>query len=184
MAKDGGRRAARFILEKHPELFTDNLIEAHPPIKAYMPKVKVTSKAASLELLANYIEGCNVQDSIEVYKMLEEKGEKVPVKAMQRLLEITAYYNEGEEMQEDFNLTAGLLDQKVNWSAGGLAEKLCQGICEAEGVTEEDRMKAKAVLMCGLSKHKQFSKAKKIFEELKPKLPDSRQVFKHHSRPA
>ena len=119
-----------------------------------MPKIKIDPKHASRELLLSYIEGCNVQDSIEVYKILEEKGEKLPINIQQQLLEMVAYYNEGEEMQEDFNFTAGLYDEKQTsqWNAGGLAEKLCQNICndEENEVSDEDKVKAEAVLMCGL----------------------------------
>jgi hypothetical protein len=61
MSKDGGRRAARFVLDNHAELFEKNLIEAEPPIKNFMPKLKITEEKASLELLQSYISGYNVQ---------------------------------------------------------------------------------------------------------------------------
>jgi hypothetical protein len=54
MSKEGGKKAARYVLDHHPELFLNNLIEAQPPIKAFMPKSIITEKNASLELVNNY----------------------------------------------------------------------------------------------------------------------------------
>ena len=58
MSKLSGKRAARFILDQHPELFENNLIEMDPPIKAFMPTAAaLTEDNASLALLDTYIAG-------------------------------------------------------------------------------------------------------------------------------
>ena len=81
---------SRYILDNHPELFEKNLIEMVPKIKRYMPRVKVTAKNACPELLMNYIQSSNVVQSVETYKLLEEKGDAdmVDTSLKQRLLEL------------------------------------------------------------------------------------------------
>ena len=54
MSKEGGKKAARYVLDHHPKLFVKNLIEAQPPIKAFMPKSIITEKNASLDLVISY----------------------------------------------------------------------------------------------------------------------------------
>ena len=88
MSKEGGRKAARYILDKHPELFEKNLIEAQPPIKAFMPKSNISEKSASTELLQTYIEGFDVSGSTEVYEILKKKGIDVDLATKQKLLEL------------------------------------------------------------------------------------------------
>ena len=77
-------------MDNHPELFEKNLIEMVPKIKRYMPRVKVTAKNACPELLMNYIQSSNVVQSVETYKLLEEKGDAdmVDTSLKQRLLEL------------------------------------------------------------------------------------------------
>ena len=75
-------------MDNHPELFEKNLIEMVPKIKRYMPRVKVTAKNACPELLMNYIQSSNVVQSVETYKLLEEKGDAVDTSLKQKLLEL------------------------------------------------------------------------------------------------
>jgi pentatricopeptide repeat domain-containing protein 3 len=42
LSKQGGKRAARYVLNQHPELFNKNLIEMDPVIKRLLPKIKIT----------------------------------------------------------------------------------------------------------------------------------------------
>lgn len=93
LAKDSGRKAARYILDQHPELFTKNLIEMVPKIKRYMPRVQVTLKSANLELLENYVQSFNVAQAVETFKFLEEKGEadQVDTTIKQKLLELVRF---------------------------------------------------------------------------------------------
>ena len=51
LSKLGGKEAARFVLNQHPDLFQDNLIEMQPKIKAFMPKLIITEKNATIDLL-------------------------------------------------------------------------------------------------------------------------------------
>ena len=88
MSKEGGRKAARYILNKHPEIFDKNLIEAQPAIKAFMPKSTISDKSSSVELLQTYIEGFDVAGSIEVYEWLKKKQIDVDLPTKQRLLEL------------------------------------------------------------------------------------------------
>ena len=71
MSKHGGKRAAQFVISKHPELFENNLIEMFPKIKMLTPKAKITKKNATLELLESLIEACNVTDALQTYDILK-----------------------------------------------------------------------------------------------------------------
>jgi hypothetical protein len=69
MSKEGGRKAARYVLDHHPELFLNNLIEAQPPIKAFMPKSLITEKNASLDLVINYF--IVIILILQIYKIIQ-----------------------------------------------------------------------------------------------------------------
>lgn len=53
LAKESGRKAARFIMSQHPELFDHNRIEAEPPITAIQPRYAYNRDNVTVELLDN-----------------------------------------------------------------------------------------------------------------------------------
>ena len=77
LAKHGGKRAARFVLNQHPDLFNKNLIEMQPQIKALLPKMTITRKNANPTLLESLIEACNVTDAKIVYDMLTKDNVEI-----------------------------------------------------------------------------------------------------------
>lgn len=161
LAKEGGRKAARYIFDKHPELFEKNLIEMHPQIKAFMPKMKFDEEKANEELLEVYLQGFNLKDAVDVYKALEKKGVAIKEETTMRLLQMLAFHNEEEPLGEDHNLTAGMPKVEVNpWVNGGLAEKIYS---KMDPITPE----ARATILCGMARHRQFQRGLKMYEECK-----------------
>ena len=102
-------------------------IEAQPPIKSFMPKVTITDKNASVELLNNHIEWFDVTGSIEVYEALKRKKVDVDIETKQKLLELICYHNEAPEMEENYNETAGIVKGDLNlWLDGNMVEQVYQ----------------------------------------------------------
>lgn len=158
LAKDSGRQAARFILNRHPELFEKNLIDMEPKIKRYMPRATVTQKNANIELLENYIHCSNVLQATETYKFLEEKGQTdgIDISLKQSLLELICYHNELAEMDEDsFRELWGWASVGTNdaHEGTGFAEQLSLEITTNEDADQKAKMKAKVALACGHSRH-------------------------------
>lgn len=160
MSKDGGRRAARFVLDTHPELFEKNLIEVQPPIKSFMPKIKISDKNASLELLQSYIEGFDVKGSIEIYEYLKKKKTSVDIATKQRLLELISYHNEKEEISDNHNEAAGIAKiRPEHWLEGNMAEQIYQDITGDVNATADDKTKANLSILCGMAKHRKRKEA-------------------------
>ena len=59
---------SRYVVDHHPELFDKNLIEAQPPIKAFMPRAIMYKRKANEELLKVLIEGTNVVDAAACFR--------------------------------------------------------------------------------------------------------------------
>ena len=53
LSKESGRKAAKFIMNQHPDLFEHNRIEADPPATAFQPRVRYNRDNVTLELLQN-----------------------------------------------------------------------------------------------------------------------------------
>lgn len=161
MSKEGGRRSARYILDKHPELFEKNLIEMEPPIKAFMPRLMYSEKKASEEMLRVFLAGHNVKDSVKVYRALEKRGEKVGAETRQALLEVLCFHNEEEAIEEDFNLISGVTEwreEAVQWKVGGLAEEI---------YAEEPTPQARSALLCAMAKYSKFERGWELYQECK-----------------
>ena len=105
-------------MANHPDLFEHNRIEAEPASKAFTPRHAYNKDNVTLELLENLgdfdifwsfpkfffipfsVSSFQVQDSITVYSLLVEKKKKIPSNLRQNLLELVAYYNESEAIED------------------------------------------------------------------------------------
>ena len=119
LSKLGGKEAARFVLNQHPDLFQDNLIEMQPKIKAFLPKMSITHKNATVDLLETLVQGCNVKDAITTFKLLKERKVDIGHELQQNYLEMLCFHNSGEEeeMPENYNEFKGWNpDVDVKWN--------------------------------------------------------------------
>ena len=64
-----------------------------------------------------------VQDSITVYNLLKEKKKiKIPGELYQSLLELVAFYNEGEALEEG-DVTRGIVQSDIQWFGDGFVAR-------------------------------------------------------------
>ncbi|TRY70872.1 hypothetical protein TCAL_02901 [Tigriopus californicus] len=147
LSKEGGRQAARFVRDNHPELFNDNLIEHEPQIKAFMPKAIFQENQASVESLKVFIAGYNVTEAWQTYEALDAAGQKIDNETLQALLELVSYYNGDPATVENYNEIAGLFytEEITPWDGKCKAELLAQKM-------EPLSLESKMALMAGSAK--------------------------------
>ena len=170
LAKQGGKRAARYMIEKNAELFNNNLIEMQPVIKKYLPKLQITKKNSTLELLETLIQGCNVMDAKQVYEILtKEKNVEISIELKQAYLELLSYHNsddqEVEENANEFKVIFGITPDK--WKTGAEADMIANEIIESEGLKSEAAHQARLSLMYGRSKFNDHHGVLQIYDEIK-----------------
>lgn len=160
LSKEAGRKAARYVLDKHPDLFEHNRISAEPPITAFQPRAAYNRDNVTLELLDNLVNSFQVSDSVQVFKLLEEKGKVVPVELKRNLLELVAFYNE-EDAEEDGSETQGMLSHTIQgnskWKVGGLADQLYSSGGQS---TPQDRL----AMLVGLARYDKHRAAQMLAE--------------------
>ena len=92
-----------------------------------MPKLVISEKNSSVELLNSHIEGFDVSGSIEIFEMLKRKKVNLDIATKQKLLELVCYHNEMPEMTENYNEIAGISKVSPNvWLEGNMAEQIYQ----------------------------------------------------------
>jgi hypothetical protein len=92
-----------------------------------MPKLTISEKNASVELLNSHIEGFDVSGSIEIFEMLKRKKVSLDIETKQKLLELVCYHNEMPEIEETHNVIAGIPQElPIVWLEGNMAEKIYQ----------------------------------------------------------
>ena len=167
-AKAGGRRAARYIFEKHPELFSNNRIEMEPPIKKFMPTDRFTKEGSNEELLRVYMEGNDLDRATKVYEAMVERGKEVSNGTKEELLQMLAFNNHVQPISEDAKMVAEFQkSEPLPWESGCLAEKIYSGM---DPITPA----ARVALLCGYASFRDSRQAQKMAEECRAngiKLP-------------
>lgn len=159
LSKESGRKAARYIMNQHPDLFEQNRIEAEPPITAFQPRAKYNRDNVTVELLDNLVNSFQVQDSIDVFTLLKIKGKDIPTDLKQGLLELVAFHNESEP-EEEGRESRGILKEQKHWKAEGFVEQEYSSGGEA---TEGERV----TMLVGLGRHGGGQKVWQMYEECK-----------------
>lgn len=157
LAKESGRNAARYIAERHPDLFNKNRIHAEPPITAFQPRAQLNIDNVTPELLENYVSNLQVEDATTVYSLLKEKKKLISSETEQALLELLAYNAEEEELTKENKTSKGMLPNSTKWATGGLAEKLYSKLKTPE---------ARLTMLLGTAKFGQFSRSAQLWEEM------------------
>lgn len=91
LAKNAGKKAARWVRNEHPELFTQVISE--PPVMSYMPSTPITAETANEDLLFQTICDGKVSDAIKIYELMQEKNVDVAQDLQLSLLELLCFYN-------------------------------------------------------------------------------------------
>ena len=160
LAKEAGKKSARYILNKHPDLFHHNRIYAEPPITAFQPRAAYNRDNVTVELLDNLISSYQVTDAINVYGILKEKRKEVSEELRQKLLELVAFHNEEETEEEGNEARGALKPDPPQWKTGGLAEQLYS----EGGAASPD---ARLALLLGYAKFGNKKGAIQMWEECK-----------------
>jgi len=160
LAKEAGRKSARYILNKHPDLFHHNRIYAEPPITAFQPRAAYNRDNVTLELLDNLISSYQVTDAINVYAILKEKKKEVSENLRQNLLELVAFHNEEDAEEEGYEARGAVKAEPPQWKTGGLAEQLY-----SEGGVASPQ--ARLALLLGYAKYGNKKGALQMWEECK-----------------
>eukprot|EP00095_Tigriopus_kingsejongensis_P007685 maker-scaffold1144_size59710-snap-gene-0.12 protein:Tk07685 transcript:maker-scaffold1144_size59710-snap-gene-0.12-mRNA-1 annotation:"GF11198" len=165
MAKQGGKSAARYVLDRHPELFNQNLIESVPKIQEFMPRAIFDESQANVELLKTFVAGHNVEEATQTYMALLEKGETIDSETLQSFLELLAFNNGGEAKAENHMEYAGAIRKKKDdpstmWPRNGLVERLA---AKMDPMTPETRL----ALLLGADKYFAGKRANEMIRECK-----------------
>lgn len=166
LAKESGKKAAKYFLEKYPDLFENN--PAQPNIEAFLPPEEITADSEVTEMtLVNCIKDYDVINSINAYNNLMKKGTEISQETRQLLLELLCFYN-GQEPLPDEYLETRWLKQKSDsenkklWRKDNLADKIFDEMKEKDS-------KAYCTLIQGLCKYYQSNRAYNLYEEMKEK---------------
>ncbi|XP_067127711.1 small ribosomal subunit protein mS39 [Centruroides vittatus] len=166
LAKESGKKAARFFLEKYPDSFENN--PAQPVIEAFIAPEKITEDTEVTEImLINCIKQYEVNNSITVYNNLKRKGIEVSQESEQLLLELLCFYNGQEPPPEEY-LESQWLQRKGDsetrrlWRQDNLADQIFNDMKEKDA-------KAYCAFIQGLCKYYQANRAYSLYEEMREK---------------
>ncbi|XP_066943721.1 small ribosomal subunit protein mS39 [Macrobrachium rosenbergii] len=168
LSKESGRKAARWILNTHGELFQHQ--PEDPVIEAFYPKITFNEESnVSEATLEDLIQKCFVSDAIQVYQICKSKGIELSEKIRQDLLEFVCYYNCEDPLDEDWVeerwYRQGVMGRggiRKTWKDNGFAEELFQSL-------ENKDSKAFCALFRGMSNYFQIDKAWQLYQEAQEK---------------
>lgn len=163
LAKESGRKAAKFFLDKYPDSFLHD--PAEPRIEAFNPQKKYTAETEVEESdLVACIEKVDLDSAVIVYQNLKTKGTPISQDAVQSFLELLCFYNCKQPLDEDlteerWQRQVAPRETRKSWNDGGLAEQVFNSM-------ENKDAKAYAALIQGMAKHYQVDKAYEMFQEM------------------
>lgn len=166
VAQEAGRKAAKWIKNEHGQFFMHQ--EAQPSVEAFAPKMVFTEESevdeTSLQTLINNSE---VADAVLVYNLMKTKGLPITDEIKQSLLELISFYNNEEQIPEEFIEERWFSDSqqstynlrlKKTWKDGDLAEQLFNEI-------EPKTPQAYAAIIRGMAKYGQAERAYALFQD-------------------
>uniref|UniRef100_A0A131Y211 Small ribosomal subunit protein mS39 n=1 Tax=Ixodes ricinus TaxID=34613 RepID=A0A131Y211_IXORI len=175
LAKESGRKAAKYFLDKYPNSFFHN--PAEPNIEAFNAKPKYTAESDVVETdLTKCVDAADVDSAIVVYHNLKAKGVQVSQESLQSLLELLCFYNCKQPLDEDlteerWHRQMAPRETRKSWKDGGLAEQVFDSL-------ENKDSRAYAAVIQGMAKHFQVDKAYELFKEMQSKgLTPSIEVY-------
>ncbi|XP_022706489.1 protein PTCD3 homolog, mitochondrial-like isoform X1 [Varroa jacobsoni] len=166
LAKESGRKTARYFLQKYPESFKYD--PADPKIAAFNPPEKkfIEENDYTEEDLLYFINNVRVIDAQSVFNSIHTKGVEVSQKTILLLLQLMSFYNckEAETINylEELYFSHKELLPKKTWTDGNLAELLFEMLEDKDTV-------AYSAYIYGLAKHIHVEKAFAMYEEMRLK---------------
>ncbi|KAK3921933.1 Protein PTCD3-like protein, mitochondrial [Frankliniella fusca] len=166
LAKSSGRKAARWIRNEHPELFTQ--VISDPPVMSYMPAPPITPETVSEDLLFQNICDGKVSESIKIFELMQENKLDVAQDIQLSLLELLCFYNcedrvPMENEAERYFAQKAYKDTTINtWKDHPLIKTLFESLKHLGSAPY-------SALICGLYENGAKPEGDKLVEEAKEK---------------
>ncbi|XP_014206559.1 protein PTCD3 homolog, mitochondrial [Copidosoma floridanum] len=177
LAKESGKRAAKWILQEHADLLKSKLSE--PLVYAFLPPDKYENKSqVSEEILVKMIKLGNVPNTLHVYNLLNGN---VSQETKQAILELLCFYNSSEEQKssdfpEEASYQVDAPITKNTWTNNPEVEKLFGELCQDETTAPG----AYNALICGTSKYLKVDKAWSLYNEcVQKRIPLATSTYNH-----
>lgn len=160
LSKISGKNTAKFILDKHPELFYRD--DAEPKISAFNPPEKFSEGMKfSAEDLKWCIESQDPVNGLVVYRSLVEEGKIIDSELLLSFFEMICYTNEDPILdtleQQKLYYTSERIARL--WKKNGLASKIF------DETKHLDPPRVFSSMIAGLSKHREYGMATTLFED-------------------
>lgn len=165
LSKESGRKAARWIREKYPDLFThrpeEPYIESFQPNQQYKEGVEV-----GVDTLVGVVARGEVANAVSVYRLCKDQGVGLPDEVLQDLLELLCFYNEEEQVEADWveerwYRQASTTTRKT-WKDNSLAEEVFASLTTRGPA-------AYCALIRGMAQYLQVDKAWQLYQECQEK---------------
>lgn len=167
LSKLNGRKTAKFILNKHPELFLRD--DAEPKVEAYLPMEEFR---ADMEFTSDDIKWCiennDAENGIIAFKYLEENKIKLDNELLLQFYELLCYTNEEKLADSNENLRSKLFSSESDrfmsytWKKNGYAVKLFNQLKEQ---LPDQAARIHSAMIAGLLKFNEFQAAKKLYDD-------------------
>jgi pentatricopeptide repeat domain-containing protein 3 len=173
LSRLSGKNAAKFILNKHPELFHRDISE--PKVRSFMPPEEYRD---DMEFDENDLKWCidnnDPINGIIAYNNLVKNKVALSNETILQFFELLCYTNE-EKMLDQLDLERHYLLRETErqlvdqtWKTTGLVSKIFDQIKK-----DVDPVRVYSAMIAGLSKFNEHATAKQIFEDFKESHPDA-----------
>ncbi|XP_063853262.1 small ribosomal subunit protein mS39-like [Scylla paramamosain] len=165
LSKESGRKAARWIREKYPRLFShrpdDPFIESFQPKQQYQEGEQV-----GVDTLVGVVARGEVANAVTVYHLCKNQGVALPDELLQDLLELLCFYNEEEQVdvewvEERWYRQASTTTRKT-WKDNRLAEEVFASLTTRGPA-------AYCALIRGMAQYLQVDRAWQLYQECREK---------------
>lgn len=166
LSKESGRKAARWIRDQHPQLFTHRPEE--PFVEGFYPKTEYSEDGkggggeVSGDTLTHLVGRGQVSDAITVYHLCGKKGVELSEDVLQGLLEMLCFYNCEEPLDstwvEERWFRQATPTVRKTWKDQGLAEEVFAAL-------PNKGSPAYCALIRGMAQYYQVDRAWQLYQE-------------------
>lgn len=170
-SKNSGKSTARFLLNRHPEIFYRD--QSEPKIMAFLPDEEFNEQMdLSQDDLTWCLDNNDVNNGLIAYHSLKKKNIKFQDETLMRFFEMICYTNEKNpqtpieaELASIAPSDKHLVD--MTWNEKGLASRIFTEIKD-----NLDPPRVYSTMIAGLAKFHQHAAAKKVYEDFKNNHPN------------
>lgn len=172
LARLSGRNTAKFLLNKHPELFYRD--DAEPKIPLYNPPEEFRE---DMNFTTDDLTWCiehkdPVNGCIAYRALIEKEGVKLDQELLLQFFEMICFTNEDPVLdrmafQKQFFARDSERLSKQNWLHNGIASKIFNQIKQ-----DVDPTRVYSAMICGLCRHNEHKVAREVFDEFREFKPD------------